>query len=68
MDPEKIKVEHIYDSKPPSELPSDSSSIDSLKELESIDPKIEARIRRKYDIRILPIVTVVYLLAFIDRY
>ena len=36
--------------------------------LNEIDPKIEARIRRKYDLRIMPIVTLIYLMAFIDRY
>ena len=35
--------------------------------LDEIDPKIEARIRRKYDLRIMPIVTLIYLMAFIDR-
>ncbi|KAI9482734.1 MAG: major facilitator superfamily domain-containing protein [Benjaminiella poitrasii] len=35
--------------------------------LESIDPKVEARIRRKLDCRILPMATLIYLMAFIDR-
>ncbi|KAG2220157.1 hypothetical protein INT45_013855, partial [Circinella minor] len=35
--------------------------------LDEIDSKIEARIRRKYDLRIMPIVTLIYLMAFIDR-
>lgn len=36
--------------------------------LSSIDPKIEASIRRKFDCRVLPLATLVYLMAFIDRY
>ncbi|KAI8149351.1 major facilitator superfamily domain-containing protein [Fennellomyces sp. T-0311] len=40
---------------------------DLPKSLDEIDPKIEARLRRKYDLRIMPIVTLIYLMAFIDR-
>lgn len=36
--------------------------------LANIDPKIEAAIRRKFDLRVLPMATLVYLMAFIDRY
>lgn len=32
-----------------------------------IDPVIEARVRRKLDIRLMPVLTLVYLFAFIDR-
>lgn len=33
-----------------------------------IDPAAEARLRRKMDIRILPVVALMYLFCFIDRY
>jgi hypothetical protein len=33
----------------------------------AIDPVLEARLLRKLDIRLLPIVTLIYLFAFIDR-
>lgn len=36
--------------------------------LETIDPKMEARIRRKFDRRVVPMATLIYFLAFIDRY
>ena len=35
--------------------------------LEDVDKNIEARLRRKYDRRIMPLVTLIYLMAFIDR-
>lgn len=35
--------------------------------LDDIDPRIEANIRRKYDLRVLPIAILIYLMAFIDR-
>ncbi|KAI8640259.1 major facilitator superfamily domain-containing protein [Parasitella parasitica] len=40
---------------------------DQIDALESIDPKLEARIRRKFDMRIVPMATLIYLMAFIDR-
>jgi len=33
----------------------------------SIDPALEASIRKKLDMRLMPILTLVYLFAFIDR-
>jgi hypothetical protein len=47
--------------------PFDITSSDPSAALSQIDPNIEARIRRKYDRRILPIATFIYLMAFIDR-
>lgn len=45
------------------------SHIDSVvPTLEDIDKSVEARLRRKYDLRILPIAILIYLMAFIDRY
>lgn len=35
--------------------------------LEDIDPKIEARLRRKFDARVLSSVTILYLWAFLTR-
>lgn len=35
--------------------------------LEEIDPKIEARLRRKFDARVLSSVTILYLWAFLTR-
>ncbi|KAI9493779.1 major facilitator superfamily domain-containing protein [Zychaea mexicana] len=43
------------------------SHADLPQSLEELDPKLEAKIRRKYDLRIMPIVTLIYLMAFIDR-
>jgi hypothetical protein len=62
MDSKGVTIEYIDDVKP-----LDSIDSDLEKDIEIFDPKVEAAIRRKYDMRILPIVTMVYLLAFIDR-
>jgi hypothetical protein len=62
MDSKGVTIEYIDDAKP-----LDSIDSDLEKDIEIFDPKVEAAIRRKYDMRILPIVTMVYLLAFIDR-
>jgi hypothetical protein len=40
---------------------------DQVDALENIDPKLEARIRRKLDMRVVPMATLIYLMAFIDR-
>ncbi|RDL36438.1 uncharacterized protein BP5553_05790 [Venustampulla echinocandica] len=45
----------------------EKASIHSFDYDEVIDPVIEARLVRKMDIRFLPIVTLIYLFAFIDR-
>ena len=36
-------------------------------ELAALDTELEAELRRKFDRRILPVVTLIYLMAFIDR-
>ncbi|KAH9869405.1 hypothetical protein IAQ61_006611 [Plenodomus lingam] len=35
--------------------------------LEEIDPEVERRVRRKLDVHLVPLVGVLYLLAFLDR-
>ena len=40
---------------------------DSDRDLEPIDPGMEKRILRKCDLRVLPVLAVLYLFAFIDR-
>lgn len=42
-------------------------AVDLVAELESLDPQLQASLRRKYDAWILPCVTLIYLMAFIDR-
>jgi hypothetical protein len=61
---EKTSVEHLERSV---EAGFDVKSEDPSITLSQIDPNLEARIRRKYDLRILPIATFIYLMAFIDR-
>ncbi|GAB5590705.1 hypothetical protein Unana1_05605 [Umbelopsis nana] len=61
---EKAVVEHLERD---IEATFDITSKDPSAALSQIDPNIEARIRRKYDLRILPIATFIYLMAFIDR-
>ena len=41
---------------------------DLAAELDSLDKEMEARIRKKFDWRIVPVSTLIYLMAFIDRY
>lgn len=36
-------------------------------ELDSLDREMEAVMRKKFDYTILPVVTLIYLMAFIDR-
>lgn len=50
------------------ELSVSYSHEDQVDALENIDPKLEARIRRKLDMRVVPMATLIYLMAFIDRY
>lgn len=50
------------------ELSVSYSHEDQVDVLENIDPKLEARIRRKLDMRVVPMATLIYLMAFIDRY
>lgn len=49
------------------ELSVSYSHEDQADALENIDPKMEARIRRKLDMRVVPMATLIYLMAFIDR-
>lgn len=35
--------------------------------LDDIEPQMEAKIRWKYDLRVLPIAILIYLMSFIDR-
>ncbi|GAN07195.1 major facilitator superfamily protein [Mucor ambiguus] len=49
------------------ELSVSYSHEDQVDALENIDPKLEARIRRKLDMRVVPMATLIYLMAFIDR-
>lgn len=35
--------------------------------VEDIDPEIEKRVRRKLDLHIVPLLSALYLLAFLDR-
>jgi len=41
---------------------------DLQSELDSLDREMEKRMRGKFDKWILPVVTLIYLMAFIDRY
>lgn len=50
------------------ELSVSYSHEDQVDALENIDPQLEARIRRKLDMRVVPMATLIYLMAFIDRY
>lgn len=50
------------------ELSVSYSHEDQVDVLENIDPQLEARIRRKLDMRVVPMATLIYLMAFIDRY
>lgn len=50
-----------------SDLSVSYSHEDQVDALENIDPKLEARIRRKLDMRVVPMATLIYLMAFIDR-
>lgn len=44
-----------------------TEQVEVLNTQTTIDPVVEARVRRKLDIRLMPILTLVYLFAFIDR-
>lgn len=39
----------------------------SYDDVQTIDPVAEAKLIRKLDLRLMPIVTLIYLFAFIDR-
>lgn len=46
----------------------EAEQIESTMTVEAIDPEISARIRRKYDVRIVPAMALLYLVSQIDRY
>ena len=46
----------------------DEDGLEEFRPATVIDAEIERRLRRKFDFRILPIVTLIFLFAFIDRY
>jgi hypothetical protein len=62
-----MTVEIVTDEKHISESSLTTSSEDEPYDLECIDPKLEARIRRKFDSRVVPVATLIYFMAFIDR-
>lgn len=43
-------------------------AMDLASELEALDKDMESKIRWKYDMRVVPIMSLIYLMAFIDRY
>jgi hypothetical protein len=45
-----------------------SAHVEASNTIEAIDPEISACVRRKFDLRIVPALTLLYLFAQIDRY
>ncbi|GJN91221.1 hypothetical protein Rhopal_004239-T1 [Rhodotorula paludigena] len=61
-DVEKASVQNFEDAATPEFIMKESSHA-----LHGIDPKKEAALRRKIDLRIMPIISLIYLFCFIDR-
>lgn len=51
----------------PPGIPVSQDAAELLAELEALDPVAQKQLRSKYDKRILPVVTLIYMMAFIDR-
>lgn len=62
--PSEHHVDHVEKTIEHENLPDKESGIVSLQEFASID---EAAVLRKMDLRLIPMLSVLYLLAFLDR-
>ncbi|GJN93535.1 hypothetical protein Rhopal_006592-T1 [Rhodotorula paludigena] len=63
-DTEKGSVQAIEDAAVPGHV---ATKVDSPHTTVYIDPVLEAKLRRKFDMRILPTIALIYLFCFIDR-
>ena len=48
-------------------VPKSSGSLEKLEQLEPIDPREEKKLLRKLDLHVLPMISLLYMLAFVDR-